>query len=291
MKKNQLRFFFCLVFLFVGFFWYRQEFVFGAPEDTLLKKGSLVRSQKSSLYYVGTDGKLHPFLHPSVLHSWYDSVSSIEVISEKKLRDFSIGEPVCVRAGTWLLKFEGIPRVYAVEPGCQIRPLRSETEAVLLYGPVWLQRVIELDMLQSNFYIVRSMSVADPKLGIIDKDGDGVSLITEREQGTSDGLEDSDGDEVSDYEEIHFWLTDPTKSDTDGDGKSDGEEMQSKRSPTGSQVLTGLPVNSYRLPRGATNVVRLFTNNPLYPVSEEIWSPAVDINKPTITRQGQLMSL
>ena len=38
-----------------------------------------------------------------------------------------------------------------------------------------------------------------------------------------DGSQDSDGDGLSDCEEIHKYLTDPTKADSDGDGTPDGD--------------------------------------------------------------------
>lgn len=286
MQKNQLLTLLSLFLLVGGFI-----FMNTASAEQSFPEGTLIRSQKSSIYYVGVDKKLHPFLHPSVFHSWYDSLDKIEIVGESILRQYQVGEPVCVRPGTWLVKFEGIPRTYVVEPGCVIRPLRSETEAEILYGSAWLQRVVELDMLQSNFYTVRSLSSADSKAGIIDKDGDGVPLSMERQYGSSDGREDYDGDSVSDYEEIYFWLTDSTKADTDGDGKGDGVEIKNGQSPTGAQTAKQLPAKSYVLPRGSSSVPSHFSQKSLYSLSEDATSHDVDISKPTIIRAGRLMQL
>jgi len=43
---------------------------------------------------------------------------------------------------------------------------------------------------------------------------------------------DSDGDGLSDWEEIHVFGTDPFDEDTDGDGMNDGEEVFLGRNPT-----------------------------------------------------------
>lgn len=289
MQKNQLRILLSLFFLFGGALLFSTVWAEQPPAQFL--EGTLIRSQKSSIYYLGADKKLHPFLHPSVFHSWYDALPAIEVVGESVLRQYQVGEPVCVRPGTWLVKFEGIPRTYSVEPGCVIRPLRSETEAEILYGSAWLQRIVELDMLQSNFYTVRSLSSADSKAGIIDKDGDGVPISVERQYGSSDGREDYDGDTVSDYEEIYFWLTDSTKVDTDGDGKGDGVEIKNGYSPTGAETVKQLPGKSYVLPPGSGSVPSLFAKQSTYSLSEDVGTYDVDITKPTIIRSGRLMQL
>ncbi len=67
----------------------------------------------------------------------------------------------------------------------------------------------------------------------IDNDGDGIPLRSENMYGTSDENADSDGDNVSDYDEVSGWIpdgstepvyTNPNCSDTDGDDIPDGED-------------------------------------------------------------------
>lgn len=58
-----------------------------------------------------------------------------------------------------------------------------------------------------------------------DADGDGLSNEEEIEYKTGINDKDSDGDMLSDYEEIYLYKTDPLKIDTDGDSLSDGEEV------------------------------------------------------------------
>jgi outer membrane protein OmpA-like peptidoglycan-associated protein len=59
-----------------------------------------------------------------------------------------------------------------------------------------------------------------------DYDGDLVSNWEELALGTDPYSIDSDGDGLSDYEEIFIYKTDPLKRDTDGDGLSDYEEVR-----------------------------------------------------------------
>lgn len=71
-----------------------------------------------------------------------------------------------------------------------------------------------------------------------DQDHDGVPLTTEHLFGTDDKKKDSDGDGLSDYDEITGWTkagdsvkiyTSPTNKDTDGDGLNDKEDPQPTR--------------------------------------------------------------
>lgn len=62
--------------------------------------------------------------------------------------------------------------------------------------------------------------VCDP-----DIDGDGLSNDEEAVLGTDPYLADTDGDGLSDYDEVYVYFTDPLLADTDGDGLSDGEEV------------------------------------------------------------------
>lgn len=73
-----------------------------------------------------------------------------------------------------------------------------------------------------------------------DQDHDGVPLPTEHLFATSDTTADTDGDGLSDYDEITGWIqdgdsvkiyTNPTDPDTDGDGLNDKEDPEPTRRP------------------------------------------------------------
>lgn len=66
--------------------------------------------------------------------------------------------------------------------------------------------------------------------GLVDTDGDGLSDYDEiYVYGTDPIKADTDGDGLSDGEEILIYGTDPTKADTDGDGLSDGFEIHTSK--------------------------------------------------------------
>lgn len=62
-----------------------------------------------------------------------------------------------------------------------------------------------------------------------DNDGDGLTNGYEKEIGTSPDRADTDGDGLSDYEEVMKYKTNPAVADSDGDGLSDGMEVMTHR--------------------------------------------------------------
>jgi hypothetical protein len=58
----------------------------------------------------------------------------------------------------------------------------------------------------------------------LDADVDGLSNLEEYELLTLPDNDDSDSDELSDFDEVNVYLTEPLISDTDGDSLSDGDE-------------------------------------------------------------------
>jgi hypothetical protein len=59
-----------------------------------------------------------------------------------------------------------------------------------------------------------------------DLDEDNLSVSNETAYNTTIGVADTDGDDLTDGEEVHVYGTDPTEPDTDGDGLDDGEEIR-----------------------------------------------------------------
>jgi hypothetical protein len=213
-----------------------------------IPEGTILKGQSDTLYYLGFDQKLHPFYSLSIFHSWQKDFSQVVYVSNAKLTEYAIGTPVCLRAGSWLVKFPTTPRIYAVELGCQLRPLRSETEAFVYYGDTWQKRIIELPEFLKNFYTVETLSEFERSE---DADQDGVDLETENFYLTSDSKADTDRDGVSDYEEIYYWFSDPVKKDTNSNGLSDAAEVRKNLSPLSSLALLSLPEGSYPIPVGS----------------------------------------
>lgn len=216
-----------------------------------LKEGTLIKGSDDTVYYYGFDGKLHAFLHSGIYHSWYKDFMNVTVVSQTKMREYEVGNPLCVRPGTWLLRFTNSPRVYAVEPGCELRPLRSEAEAYILYGKDWQKRILPMDPFYEIFYHVKNLTSFQ---AYDDRDRDGIDYRQEQMYGSSDYKVDSDRDGVSDYEEIIYWFSDPVRVDTDGDGVSDGKEILRNQSPVGLAELKKVPEGTYDYPIGSVLV-------------------------------------
>jgi len=67
----------------------------------------------------------------------------------------------------------------------------------------------------------------------VDTDKDRLTDDRERELGTDPGVVDTDGDGLSDGDEIEMYGTNPINKDTDGDGYKDGDEIKNGYNPRG----------------------------------------------------------
>ncbi|NQD80549.1 hypothetical protein HP436_10205, partial [Pseudomonas sp. CrR14] len=66
---------------------------------------------------------------------------------------------------------------------------------------------------------------AEPGVAAADPDEDGLSNLEEQQAGSDPHSADSDGDGLSDYDEVNQYGTDPMADDSDGDGLSDTDEV------------------------------------------------------------------
>lgn len=71
----------------------------------------------------------------------------------------------------------------------------------------------------------------------VDSDEDGLDDIRERDLGTDINKSDSDGDGLTDADEVIIWKTDPLNPDSDGDTYVDGEEVRNGYNPQGPGKL------------------------------------------------------
>lgn len=101
--------------------------------------------------------------------------------------------------------------------------LAAETNATLTLPMPSSASAGEYSVEVSNLFgVVRSMSalltIANPG---IDDDGDGVGNSEELRLGLEPSKPDTDGDGITDFDELFRWGTDPLKSDSDEDGMPD----------------------------------------------------------------------
>ncbi|MFA5211094.1 MAG: thrombospondin type 3 repeat-containing protein [Patescibacteria group bacterium] len=254
---------------------------------TEIEAGTLLKGTSSEVFYMGYDQKIHPIYNANIFYSWFQSFDDVKYVSDAKIDQMQIGIPLCPKPGTWLLKFKGLSDVYTVEPGCVLTHLRSPAEASIYYGPNWGTRIIELDLIMRSYFTINfpnatKLSEDDCEYCVdeyddendddddyysnkiyvhkvcsnsaiysVDKDKDGVVEEIEKKYGTSDTMRDSDGDELSDYEEIYYVYSDPKKADSDGDGYKDGLELAHGYNPSGPKKIESIPENSYIYPKGS----------------------------------------
>src|SRR3989339_1753529 len=75
----------------------------------------------------------------------------------------------------------------------------------------------------------------------IDKDGDGLDDVKEAELSTDPNNWDTDGDALSDGDEVLIWKTNPLNPDTDGDTYKDGQEVKGGYNPNGPGKIFEVP--------------------------------------------------
>ncbi|HLX07628.1 MAG TPA: Ig-like domain-containing protein, partial [Thermoanaerobaculia bacterium] len=87
------------------------------------------------------------------------------------------------------------------------------------------------DGIPDDWKIAHGLDPHDPLLAYEDPDHDGLTNLEEFQNGTDPNNPDTDGDGLSDGDEVHVYHTNPLLWDTDGDGISDGVEVQTGSNP------------------------------------------------------------
>ena len=75
------------------------------------------------------------------------------------------------------------------------------------------------------------------KISKTDQDMDGIPDSEAAKYKTDPASADTDGDGLTDWQEVSIFLTDPLKADTDGDTFTDGYEVRHGFNPKGSGKL------------------------------------------------------
>jgi hypothetical protein len=89
--------------------------------------GQLVRSQTvSTVYYVGVDGRRYVFPNETTYFTWYPNFNGVQFLPDATIAAMPIGPLVPLRPGIKLMKYPSVPKVFAVEPGGQLRWIPDE---------------------------------------------------------------------------------------------------------------------------------------------------------------------
>src|SRR5215469_2108220 len=121
--------------------------------------------------------------------------------------------------------------VTAVSRGQVIITVRNEGATATLSLSVNTPVSTVGDGIPDDWKIAHGFSITDPGVAGQDPDHDGLTNLEEFQRGTDPNNPDTDGDGISDGDEVHKYHTNPLNPDSDGDGLSDAEEIRLGTNP------------------------------------------------------------
>jgi len=98
-----------------------------------------------------------------------------------------------------------------------------------LAGSYIVQLIVSDGVLDSEPPVTATITVNE--ISAADRDGDGLTDAEEAALGTDPFVPDTDGDTLSDGDEVKLLNTNPTRADSDGDGFRDDDELHSGSDP------------------------------------------------------------
>ena len=108
------------------------------------------------------------------------------------------------------------------------------------------------DGIPDDYEIAHGLNPNDPTDALADPDHDGLTNLQEFQLGTDPHNPDTDGDGLSDGDEVNIYHTNPLVADTDGDGIPDGVEIANGTDPLNSASFDlGKAVQSLEVKPGA----------------------------------------
>lgn len=127
--------------------------------------------------------------------------------------------------------------------GCQATTVQGGNEETVSFmadwpndytGSAWITIQAQHQGTGDRYYKTVPVTVVAPEG---DLDGEGLANAEEIEHDTDFTEPDTDGDGVTDWEEVQLYGTDPLETDTTGDGVSDGTLVQFNLDPTQPYIL------------------------------------------------------
>lgn len=171
------------------------------PPAASYTQGTLVKTADSSAVYIlGLDGDRHAFPTEREFTSWGLSFDDVETVDARTLAAYDLGANVTIRPGTYLLKLQTNPKVFAVEPGGILRWVSTEAVALQLYGTDWASRVVDVsDGFWGNYTVGEDVdSAVHPDGTIIIRNG----LHYYVADGSKAYLSDADADALRFYSDV-----------------------------------------------------------------------------------------
>ncbi len=146
------------------------------PTPSMLQGTLIKRDSDPAVYILGLDGDRHAFPSENVFTSWGLSFDDVETVDDATVAAYSLGDNVTIRPGTYLVKIQTNPKVFAVEPGGVLRWVASEQVALQLYGTDWASRVVDVsDAFWGNYTVGEEIDTAVHPDGTVIESSNGVS--------------------------------------------------------------------------------------------------------------------
>jgi len=136
--------------------------VASAETTVTLTAGDVIKGASTKDVFVyAADGKRYAFPSDAVYFSWYKNWSIVKTVPDTQIASISMGKGgVPFRAGTYLIKVNTDPKVYAVEPNGAIRWIETAEIAKALYGANWAKTVRDVPaIIFPNVYTISATSI------------------------------------------------------------------------------------------------------------------------------------
>lgn len=180
----------------------------------------------NNLYYITAQAKAAAgaWSSPISIHSYLVDESDFGIAADQNGNSIVVFETAISGESLIFLKQKNAANYWDLETRISSTSSIAHDPSIVIdkFGNYYIAYV-ERYQLTTEAYIV---------YGSIDTDGDGLSDLDEAIYGTNPTLYDTDGDTISDGNEVLVYGTNPLSSDTDNDGMPDDYEILESLDPT-----------------------------------------------------------